>query len=144
MIQFFSMNKLIIAILFFNSISLYGQDVKKGTFKVKKPVEETVLIPKIANRSRGAITIEELINSEGIIVNDSNKVVAFDMLINVAGVQIARGAEGSQITVEMKKYISKTRKGQRIYFRNIRCIGPDGMIRKLPSMTFTIVSLFDE
>ncbi|MFH1319577.1 MAG: GldM family protein [Bacteroidota bacterium] len=153
---FITMNRLLIIMTFLLiSINLYSQDTEKGTFKVKKPTEEINLIPKIANKTRGAITIEELIGADGITideligverknVDDKYKVVAFDMVMNIGSVEIIRGTECNEISSEMKKHIRNAGKGQRIYFKNIKCLCSDGLIRKLPSMTFTIGSMFDE
>ena len=48
-------------------------------------------------------------------------------------------AGGNKLTPEMKTLLSGCKKGDLIYFSDIMTVGPDGKVRKLKPISFTII-----
>lgn len=48
-------------------------------------------------------------------------------------------SKSNKITGEQKNLISQALSGQKIYFIDIKCVGPDGSVRELPPMLFEIL-----
>ncbi len=94
----------------------------------------------------GRITKEELLNSNNEIKATLDNfffdiefpVTEFTLSV-LAGVFIEKiSTVGSQITEEQKALLKELRRGSKVYFSNIKVQAPDGSIRELGAVIFTI------
>jgi gliding motility-associated protein GldM len=66
------------------------------------------------------------------------RVTEFAVSALVKGFTQTKLARSSAITAEQKSLISGLSKGAKVYFEEIKVVGPDGSSRELPAMAFTI------
>ena len=100
----------------------------------------------IANRREGRITREELLLARAIIPRMENfefdlnfEIESFSMVTTMAGDVRTYRAGGNQFTQEMLQVITNASRGQRFIFENITTRpGPDGRVRTLSPLSFTI------
>ncbi|MFO7997956.1 MAG: gliding motility protein GldM [Bacteroidales bacterium] len=100
----------------------------------------------IANRREGRITREELLLARAIIPRMENfefdlnfEIESFSMVTTMAGDVRTYRANGNQFTQEMIQVITNAGRGQRFIFENITTRpGPDGRVRTLSPLSFTI------
>jgi gliding motility-associated protein GldM len=100
----------------------------------------------IANRREGRITRDELLLARAIIPRMENfefdmnfEIESFTMVTTMAGDVRTFRATGNQFSAEMQQVISNAGRGQRIIFENITTRpGPDGRVRTLSPLSFTI------
>lgn len=100
----------------------------------------------IANRREGRISREELVVARGIIPRLENfefdmnfEIASFSMSTTVAGDFRSFRSESNLFTPEMVQVINNATRGQRFIFENITTKpGPDGRVRPLSPITFTI------
>jgi gliding motility-associated protein GldM len=100
----------------------------------------------IANRREGRISRDELLLARAIIPRmesfefDMNfEIESFSMVTTMAGDVRTFRATGNQFTPEMLQVITNAGRGQRIIFENITTRpGPDGRVRTLSPLSFTI------
>jgi gliding motility-associated protein GldM len=121
-----------------------GKVMPMGSMKYRiKRVPDPVA--KIANMRGGSIN-KALLGQSAIIPVLEN--FDFDLYFVVTSFSMARSgkgrdpveekANGNQLTPAMKTIIGATRTGDKIYFEGIKAKGPDGTIRDLGSVSFTI------
>lgn len=103
-------------------------------------------IPYISKKKGGNITKQELLAGGAIIPQMENfdfnlffVVTEFSLSTLVSGDLIEKRGTGNKFTDEMRKIISNTRKGQKVYIENIKARGPDGTLRSLSSINLTIL-----
>jgi gliding motility-associated protein GldM len=100
----------------------------------------------IANRREGRIAREELVVARGIIPRLENfefdmnfEIASFNMATTIAGDFRTFRSESNLFTPEMIQVINNSTRGQRFIFENITTRpGPDGRVRTLSPITFTI------
>ncbi|MFO7978234.1 MAG: gliding motility protein GldM [Bacteroidales bacterium] len=100
----------------------------------------------IANRREGRISKEELVVARGIIPRMENfefdmnfEIASFTMATTIAGDFRPFRAESNLFTPEMINVINNATRGQRFIFESIVTKpGPDGRVRNLSPITFTI------
>jgi gliding motility-associated protein GldM len=100
----------------------------------------------IANRREGRITRDELVLARAIIPRmesfefDLNfEIESFSMVTTMAGDVRTFRATGNQFTPEMIQVITNAARNQRVIFENITTRpGPDGRVRTLSPLSFTI------
>ena len=102
-------------------------------------------VPYIARKKGGPISKQELLAGGAIIPQMDNfdfnlffVVTEFSLSTLVSGDLIERRITGNKFSEEMKKIISNTRRGQKVYIENIKAKGPDGTTRSLASINLTI------
>jgi hypothetical protein len=69
-------------------------------------------------------------------------VVGFVMSINIEGYINDIKSNSGKITSEHKELIRKVKEGGRVYFEDVKAIGPDGSVRKLNTIVFKIQQTF--
>jgi len=112
-------------------------------FRVKKVPDP---VAKVAGVKGGAIPHSRLQAANRVDAVMEN--FDFDLRFNITsfvvstktrdGYVIDKPASGSRITSEQKALIRGARKGQKIYFEDIKSKGPDGSIRNLGTLMFKI------
>ncbi len=125
-------------------VSIYHNDKKIGTkyFRVKRVPNP---VAQFAGKSGGAIKKDELLSEKELIVymQDFNydlkfKVVEFTVSATIQGFVRVVPTKGNKITEKQYELIKSISTGQRLYFEDIKAVGPDGAIRQLPSLSFII------
>jgi len=67
------------------------------------------------------------------------KVVSFDLSIDVGGgVYQTLKSKNNRLTTNMKKYLKKAKKGQRIIFENVKAKSPKTPVEKIPGITIKV------
>jgi len=64
---------------------------------------------------------------------------SYTMTMSVKGDLIEKSVAGNKLTVEMIKLIQNAPKGAKIYFENIKAVGPDGKTRTLSSIILKLI-----
>ena len=116
--------------------------LKSSTFKVE-------LIPnpiaKIGEKRDGKITIAALLAAGKISTEMENfefdvrfRVVRFTVSSNINGVNEKQQSNSSIFTARQIALIKKVRSGNEVYFKDIKVKGPDGAVRNLGTLAFTI------
>jgi hypothetical protein len=98
------------------------------------------LSPRISNKIGGEITRSELLDNKGITTAADASIIHFEMhLIDGLGGQVFE-AEDNQLNEEMKQALSKVRKGETVYFENIRARVRDGLEVKLNPLKYVLLN----
>ena len=121
-----------------------GQNRKMGDMKYRvKTVPDPVA--KVANRTGGKIDKGTLVAQMAVLAILDN--FEFDMKFNVTEFNVSatiggftqnEAAKGARITDKQKTILNRLSKGQKVFFDDIKAQGPDGKIRELPAVSFTI------
>lgn len=128
----------------FATISVFAKNVKvkEAEFRVKLFPDP---IAKVAGRMRGNISKTDLLKAECVTADLENvdfdvifKVIEFEIFADIRGFQIEAKAETNNITDKQKEIIMNAPIGNKIYFSDIKAIGPDGRIRELNGIMLTI------
>lgn len=111
-------------------------------FRVKQVPDP---VAKIAGKSSGLINKSVLLAQTGVIADMENfdfdlefRVTQFTASAVVKGFTQDFKSENNIFTSQQKNLIQNLNRGDRIYFDDIRAIGPDGAERKLNSIIFKI------
>jgi gliding motility-associated protein GldM len=120
------------------------RDITTSQFRVRNVPDP---VAYIANRREGRITRDELRIAGAIIPRLENfefdmnyEIASFTMVAPRAGDIIPMQAESNRFTQQMIQAISNAPSGQRIIFENITTKpGPDGRVRTLSPISFTII-----
>lgn len=121
-----------------------GDTIGKYEFRVKLVPDPFAMI---GNKTSGNVSVDYLLKHEGIEVVLKNfdfdlsfEVVSFVMKSPNAGTKAIRYAEGSsgKFSTEQKEIIKNLESGQLLIIEDIKVKGPDGAIRRLGPMVFTI------
>jgi len=114
-------------------------------FRVKRPP------PPIASfmglEGEGKITRGKLKAAQGLLAKMKNfdfelkfKVTSFDMSVDVGGGLFQTiSSKNNRLTDTMKKYLKKSKKGQRIIFENVRAKSPKTPVEKIPGITLKVM-----
>ena len=120
------------------------RDITTSQFRVRNVPDP---VAYIANRREGRITREELRVAGAIIPRLENfefdmnyEIASFTMVAPRAGDIIPLRSESNRFTEAMLQAINSAQSGQRIIFENITTKpGPDGRVRTLSPISFTII-----
>ena len=124
------------------TITSNGKTIQKADFRVK-------LIPEpqahFAGIRGGRILKEFLLNGnlEAEMASDFDfkvdfVITKFKLSGVLGGFFQEYPSESAELTVHQREFIKKLHKGDKIYFTNIECVGPDGRTRKLSTIDFTL------
>ncbi|HIA11281.1 MAG TPA: gliding motility protein GldM [Flavobacteriales bacterium] len=123
-----------------------------GKFKNmgKKPFRVKRVPPPIASfmgiEGEGKITTGKLKVAKGVLAKMKNfdfqlpfKVISFDMSISVGGLFVTEKSNSNRLTTNMKKYLKKAKRGQRIILENVRAKSPKTKAEKITGVTLKVV-----
>ena len=80
-----------------------------------------------------------LLKAETIEVNDTTRVIVYEMNMTRASVTTHLTVEGNKIEPDVKNYIRDLRPGQIINFKNILCQDMNGLMFRVFDLQFEIV-----
>lgn len=121
-----------------------GKNVDMGTksFRLKVVPDP---VPKVAGRKEGKIPKNELLAQVGIVAELENFVFdlkfivkSFVLSATVAGYSNDLISDSYKFTPEQFDFIKKLRKDTKIYFEDIKVVGPDGKDRNLQTVMLKI------
>lgn len=136
----------------FNDFSIKVSNAKTGKsygekkFRVKaipKPepkfggqysTDETIKLAVLKNTNKVFAELKDFV-FEGVRYNVKRYVVSFV----IGGATKDIRVNGANITSEVKAYFDKVKTGQRVTFSGIVAVGPDGVEKKLSSMSFKVI-----
>ncbi len=102
-------------------------------------------VAKVAGKIGGKIDKGTLSAQLAVIAEMENfdfdlkfKVTEFNVTAVVKGFAQSKLAKGAAITAEQKTLIGSLTKGSKVYFEDIKAVGPDGRTRELGTIGFTI------
>lgn len=114
----------------------------KSKFRVKRIPDPT---PMIANSKGGLVAKSTLSASPGIIPYmegfdfDLNFIItSYTFTMNVKGDLLEKNITGNKLTPEIQGMISKAAIGTKLYFENIKAVGPDKTTRALSSISIKL------
>lgn len=114
----------------------------QAKFRVKRVPDP---VAKVAGKKEGLIAKSLLAIQTGVMADLEN--FDFDLKFTVKGFKVSaiiKGFEQSKIspsniiTPDQKQIIQNAEKGQRVFFEDIKAVGPDGSVRSLGSITFKL------
>ncbi len=101
--------------------------------------------PAVLGKSGGEITAAMLRAASGVTAEMKDfdfdmkfKVTGFSVFTVVNGYVKEAATQDNKLSVTQKAILGKVKRGQRVVFENITAVGPDGVRRKLPSITFKV------
>jgi hypothetical protein len=120
------------------------KNMGKKEFRVKR------VPPPIASfmgiEGEGKITTGKLKVAKGVLAKMKNfdfqlpfKVISFDMSISVGGLFVTEKSNNNRLTSNMKKYLKKAKRGQRIILENVRAKSPKTKAEKITGVTLKVV-----
>ena len=120
-----------------------SKSMGKKEFRVKR------VPPPVASfmglEGEGALSVGKLKVAQGVLAKMKNfdfemnfKVTSFDMAINVGGLFVTEKSNSNKLTPNMKKYLAKAKKGQRIIFENVKAKSPKTPNEKIPGITLKV------
>jgi hypothetical protein len=118
--------------------------INKSEFRVKRVPDP---VATVGGKKSGLIQKDFLVSQDEVSVVIENfdfnlkfTVTEFTMSShNDEGFVKDLHSKTNKITQEQKELIAKATSGQKIYFLDIKCVGPDGGIRELPPMVYKIL-----
>ncbi|MDR1172025.1 MAG: gliding motility protein GldM [Bacteroidales bacterium] len=126
------------------SAEIEGQKRKMGEMEFRvKTVPSPVA--KVAGKIGGRIDKATLVAQIAVLADLEN--FEFDMKFTITEFTVTatkgqfvqnRATRGARISEEQKTLLNGLTKGSKVYFEDIKTQGPDGKIRELPSISFTI------
>lgn len=122
-----------------------GEKRSMGTmsFRVKripKPVAKIGNITGSGIMSKGELNsvIGIIANYENFDFNAISKVVSYDMTYIANGVSNTKSVTGNVIDQPLKSIFERLRKNDKVYFENIKAVGPDGAVVGLNPITIRV------
>jgi len=119
-----------------------GAKLGSSKFRVKRLPDPaaTILNQKEGLVSRGKLKAATFLKAEmeNFDFDVKVKVKQFKMTISIGGDLKEFVAKGNKLTGPMKKMLSQVRKGNRVYFEDIKVKMPDGSTRKVPSIILKV------
>lgn len=119
-----------------------GKVIYKTDFRVKTVPDP---LAKICGRRGGAIEKEFLLEIDEVVIELDNfdfdmkwEITEFTISISPNGYIKEYKSNSSRITEDQKKLIKELNSGGMVIFGDIKCKGPDGMIRDLGAIPFII------
>lgn len=114
------------------TVNLFSQN---GKIKIVKPKTYSATIAGIQN---GSLSKETLLNVKGFDVDTLLKITSFEMsYVGHLGVIELEG-NGFFISAQMRGLFTKCEIGDKLFFENIKAIGPGGILYKLPAISLKI------
>jgi gliding motility-associated protein GldM len=122
-----------------------GEERSMGTmtFRIKRVPTPVAKIGKIT--SSGMMTKNELMSTAGIIsfynlfdFEATCKVISFDVGYNANGGDASEHVEGNLFLPKVKNLFNSLKRNNRVYFENIKAIGPDGIVVDLAPISIKI------
>jgi hypothetical protein len=122
--------------------SQFGKKKQMGTmeFKVKQIPPP---VPKVAGRTGGVIDRNSLLAQQIVVADLENfdfdasfRVISFTVSANVRSFSQDASSNSNKITDQQKTIMKNVNKGDRVYFQDIKAIGPDGKVRDLQTTLF--------
>ena len=102
-------------------------------------------VAMIGGKSEGTLKKNSLIAAGGVIAKLENfdfdlkfDIVSYDMVLQVGSLVATESGRGARFTDKMSGLMGKTTKGQKVIFEKVRAKGPDGTVRALNTIVFTI------
>lgn len=118
------------------------QNLGRQIFRIKRVPDP---IAKIGGIREGSMNKALLLAQMGVVAEmesfdfDLNwRVSRFSVSTIRQGYQVEETSDSNLLTDKQKELIRGTARGQKVYFENIRAVGPGGTIRALGSITITI------
>lgn len=124
------------------SAEIDGKKKQMGTmeFKVKQIPPP---VPKVAGRTGGVIDRNSLLAQQIVVADLENfdfdasfRVISFTVSANVRSFSQDASSNSNKITDQQKTIMKNVNKGDRVYFQDIKAIGPDGKVRDLQTTLF--------
>ena len=120
------------------------KNMGKKEFRVKR------VPPPIASfmgqEGEGRLKTGELKAAQGVLAKMKNfdfklafKVTSFDMSISVGGLFVTERSKSNKLTPNMKKYLKKAKKGQRVIIENVKAKSPKTKAEKIAGVTIKII-----
>lgn len=121
-----------------------GKKVPTGSMEFRvKPIPDP--LANIAGRIAGPISKKKLLEQKAVNVSISNfdldiqfKVTGFKMSATIKGFVNEYVSKSDKITEEQKSVIRGMSVGDKLYFEDIKAVGPDERIRQMPTIALTI------
>lgn len=103
-------------------------------------------IVTVATKKGGLISKSYLLQQEEVFAIIENfdfdvkfKVIEFTVSANIRGFVQEAVSNSSRISEQQKLIIGSIKPGDRVYFQDIKALGPEGLVRELPNTVFKIV-----
>jgi hypothetical protein len=128
-----------------STISIFAGDklLSRSDYRVKRIPDP---VAKVGGKKGGLAKKDFLLSEDEIIVDMENfdfnlkfTVTEFTLSTVQGGFSTDIDSKSNKITQAQKNLISQASKDQKIYFIDIKCVGPDGGVRELPPMLFQIL-----
>lgn len=118
------------------------QNLGRQVFRIKRVPNP---IAKVGGVSEGNMNKALLLAQIGVVAEMESfdfdltwRISRFTVSTTRGGYQVDETSDSNLLTDKQKELIRGTGRGQKIYFENIRAVGPGGTIRALGSITITI------
>lgn len=107
--------------------------------RIPKPVAKLGNITETGKMSKGEFEAQSILQAyyDNFGFNAACKVTSFDMAYEANGVIGTIQVKGNSIN-DLKKTYKQLRKNSRVYFENIKGIGPDGLVVSLSPLTLKV------
>jgi beta-lactamase regulating signal transducer with metallopeptidase domain len=124
------------------TVSSNGKEIQKTTFRVKVVPDP---VAKVSGKKGGDIKKSELMKANEVLAVMEN--FDFDLSFDIVEFRVSAVINGKVyeytsnsniLTNKQKDIIAKSSEGSKIYFEEIKCKGPDGFLRKMPTIAFKI------
>jgi len=120
------------------------KNMGKKPFRVKRTPPPTASFMKI--EGEGSLTPGRLKAAQGVMAKMKNfdfelsyKVTSFDMAVDVGGgVYQTLKSKSNKLTPQMKKYLKKAKKGQRVLIENVKAKSPKTPEEKIPGVSIKV------
>ncbi len=125
-----------------NVVKTDGTKLGGMKFRIKRLPDPaaSILNQKEGLVSKGKLKAATFIKAEmeNFDFNVKVKIAQFKMTINIGGDLKEFPAKGNKLTGSMRKMLGKVRRGNRVYFEDIKVKMPDGTTRKVPSIILKV------
>lgn len=118
------------------------QSLGRQKFRIKRVPNP---IAKVGGISEGNMNKSLLLAQMGVVAEMESfdfdlvwKISKFTVSTTRGGYQVDESSDSNLLNEKQKDLIKSTGRGQKIYFENIRAVGPGGTIRSLGSITITV------
>ncbi|WP_340113718.1 M56 family metallopeptidase [Maribellus mangrovi] len=125
------------------SVMSKGKEIQKTTFRVKALPDP---VAKVSGKKGGDIKKQELMMAnevvaemEDFIFDSSFDIVEFKISAAINGYLQESKSNSNLFTKEQKEIIARTGDGFKVYIEGIKCTGPDGILRDVPTIVFKII-----
>ncbi|MBL4754410.1 MAG: gliding motility protein GldM [Flavobacteriales bacterium] len=121
------------------------KNMGKKDFRVKRTPPPIASFMKV--EGEGTLSPGKLKAAQGLMAKMKNfdfelsyKVVSFDLSVDTGGGVFATlSSKNNRLTANMKKYLKKAKKGQRVIFENVKAKSPKTPVEKIPGITIKVI-----